>query len=175
MSAKILSASALLAVLAISVVAQSDNQVAFVRVAGIEQRLRYLSTARIWADPGDVTPEMVLAGRPLKQSEGLEASLRGEPLPCSFATAGKDLGGNTPKFACRTPGGTTIRVKYSDGSNDGNREIFSAVVAAKLLWAVGFASDPIYPITLDCRDCPANPMSGAGTRARRSYLATFQP
>ena len=74
-----------------------------------------------------------------------------------------------------TPGGTTIRVKYSDGTKDGNREIFSAVVAAKLLWALGFVSDPIYPITIDCRDCPANPMSGEGPRARRSYLATFQP
>ena len=74
-----------------------------------------------------------------------------------------------------TPDGTTIRVKYSDGSKDGNREIFSAVAAAKLMWALGFISDPIYPITLDCRDCPANPMSGEGPRARRSYLATFQP
>ena len=179
MSAKILSASALVAVaglvLATSVVAQSDNQIAFVHVAGAQQRLRYLATARIWSDPGNVTPEMVLAGRPLKQSEGLEAALRGQPLPCSFTKPGKDLGGNTPKFACLTPGGTTIRVKYSDGSKNGNREIFSAVAAAKLMWALGFVSDPIYPITVDCRDCPADPMSGSGPRAKRSYLATFQP
>ena len=179
MSAKILSASALVAVaglvLATRVVAQSDNQIAFVHLAGAQQRLRYLATAKIWSDPGDVTPEMVTAGRPLKQSEGLEAALRGEPLPCTFATPGKDLGGRTPKFACLTPGGTKIRVKYSDGSKDGNREIFSAVVSAKLLWTLGFVSDPIYPITLDCRDCPADPMSGSGPRARRSYLATFQP
>ena len=178
MSAKILSASARVAVagmvLATTVVAQSDKQVAL-HVAGAQQRLKYLATAKIWSDPGNVTPEMVTAGRPLKQSEGLEAARRGEPLPCTFATPGKELGGNTPKFACKTSGGTTIRVKYSDGSKDGNREIFSAVVAAKLLWALGFVSDPIYPITLDCRDCPANPMSGEGTRARRSYLATFQP
>ncbi len=179
MSAKILSASTRVAVAALvlvtSVVAQSDNQIAFVQVAGSEQRLRYLATAKIWSDPGDVTPEMVTAGRPLKQSEGLEAALRGQPLPCDFATPGKDLGGNTKKFACRTPAGTTIRVKYSDGSKDGNREIFSAVVAAKLLWALGFVSDPIYPITIDCRDCPADPMAGTGARAKRSYLATFQP
>ena len=180
MSAKILSAFALVGVaglvLATSVVAQSDNQIAFVQVAGAQQRLRYLATARIWSDPGDVTPEMVTEGRPLKQqSDGIEAVLRGQPLPCDFAKPGKELGGATPKFACLTPGGTTIRVKYSDGSQDGNREIFSAVVAAKLLWVLGFISDPIYPITIDCRDCPANPMSGEGTRARRSYLATFQP
>ncbi len=179
MSAKILSASALVAiagvVLATSVVAQSDSEIAFVHVAGPQQRLRYLATARIWSDPGNVTPEMVLAGRPLKQSEGLEAALRGQPLPCSFTKPGKDLGGNTPKFACLTPGGTTIRVKYSDGSKNGNREIFSAVAAAKLMWALGFISDPIYPITVDCRDCPADPMGGSGARAKRSYLATFQP
>ena len=50
MSAKILSASALAGVaglvLATSVVAQSDNQIAFVHVAGAQQRLRYLATAR---------------------------------------------------------------------------------------------------------------------------------
>ena len=72
MSAKILSASARVAVagwlLATSVVAQSDNQIAFVHVAGAQQRLRYLATAKIWSDPGDVTPEMVQAGRPLNSS-----------------------------------------------------------------------------------------------------------
>jgi hypothetical protein len=180
MSARISSASALAAIAAMivatDVVAQSENKIAFVHVAGAQQRLRYLATARIWADPGEVTPEMVTAGRPLKvQSEGLEAARRGEPLPCDFATPGKKLGGNTPKFACVTPGGTTIRVKYSDGSKDGNREIFSAVVAAKLLWTLGFISDPIYPITIECGDCPTNPMTGEGPRAKRSYLATFQP
>jgi len=184
MSAKKLSASTLAViaglVLATSVIAQSDNQsdkqIAFVHVSSAYQRIKYLSTAEIWSDPGDVTPEMVLAGRPLKESSPeFEAALRGEPLPCSFAKPGKDLGGNTPKFDCLTPGGATIRVKYSDGSKDGNREIFSAVVSAKLLWALGFKSDPIYPITIACSDCPENPMSGAGKRARRSYLATFQP
>ena len=180
MSAKIRLASAVVAVATlvpiIGIFAQSGKEIAYVRVAGAPQRLRYLATARIWSDPGEVTPEMVTAGRPLKQqSEGIEAVLRGQPLPCDFATPGKDLGGNTPKFACKTPGGTTIRVKYSNGSKDGNREIFSAVVAAKLLWALGFVSDPIYPITIDCKDCPADPMAGTGSRARRSYLATFQP
>jgi hypothetical protein len=162
--------------LATSVAAQTKDQIAFVKVAGEEQRLRYLAAASMWSDPGDVTPEMVMNGRPLSQSdEGVQAVLRGEPLPCTFATPGKTLGGNTPKFACVTPRGRTIRVKYSDGSKDGNREIFSAVVSAKLLWVLGFVSDPIYPITIDCQDCPENPMSGAGPRGRRKYLATFQP
>jgi hypothetical protein len=163
-------------VLATSVGAQSEKQIAFVHIAGSQQRLRYLANARIWSDPGVVSPEMVQHGRPLKQqSEVLEAALGGKPLTCGFSKPGRALGGATPKFACVTPDGATIRIKYSDGSRDGNREIFSAVAAAKLMWVLGFASDPIYPITLDCRDCPADPMSGTGPRARRSYLATFQP
>ena len=180
MSAKILRPFACVAVagfvLAAHAAAQSDSQVAFVHVAGAEQRLHYLATATIWSDPGNVTPEMLQAGRTLKQhSPVLEAAIRGEPLPCTFAKPGKELGGNTPKFSCVTADGTALRVKFSDGSKDGNREIFSAVAAAKLLWALGFVSDPIYPITVDCRDCPANPMSGDGSRAKRTYLATFQP
>src|SRR4029077_8267989 len=103
MSTKIPLASALVAVaglvLATSVVAQRDDQIAFVHVAGTVQRLRYLAMARIWADPGNVTPEMVTAGRPLEQSEGLQASLRGEPPPCAFAPPAKALGANTQKFA----------------------------------------------------------------------------
>ena len=66
MSKKILSASARVAVaglvLATTVVAQSDKELAFVQVAGAQQRLRYLAAARIWSDPGEVTPEMVHEG-----------------------------------------------------------------------------------------------------------------
>ena len=131
MSDKMISASTLVAVagvvLAAGIVAQSENQIAFVHVAGAQQRLRYLATAKIWSDPGDVTPDMLLSGRSLKQSAGaeLEAAIRGEPLPCAFATPGIDLGGATPKFACQTPGGTKIRVKYSDGSRWQPRDFFS--------------------------------------------------
>src|SRR6186997_1755614 len=92
-SAKILSTSARIAVaglvLATSVVAQSGSEIAFVHVASPEQRLRYLATAQIWLDPGNVTPEMILAGRPLKESKELEGALRGEPLSCDFAQPGR--------------------------------------------------------------------------------------
>ena len=163
-------------VLAISVGAQSEKQIAFVHLAGAQQRLRYLATARIWSDPGNVSPEMVQAR---SAAEAAVGGARGctwrQAAVVRLLQAGRALGGATPKFACVTPDGATIRVNYSDGSRDGNREIFSAVAAAKLMWVLGFASDPIYPITLDCRDCPADPMLGAGPRARRSYLATFQP
>ena len=37
-------------VFATSVGAQSEKQIAFVHIAGAQQRLRYLATARIWSD-----------------------------------------------------------------------------------------------------------------------------
>ena len=40
---------------------------------------------------------------------------------------------------------------------------------------LGFGADPVFPVTVDCQDCPADPMTGAGTRAARRYLAIYQP
>ncbi len=151
-----------------------EPQVAYVRVSP-EQRLKYLGAAQIWADPGEVTPAALRAGPPLEDGSGLEAALDGRPFPCTFSQPGKTLGGNTPKFVCATTTGKTIRLKYTDGSKSGNREVFAAVAASRLLWALGFKSDPIYPIVIDCKDCPDDPMSGQGSRGQRTYLAIYQP
>ena len=149
--------------------------VAVIQVESAEKRLQYLATAQIWADPGEITPTALAAGPPLRDGSGVAEALDGRPLPCTFAAPGKTLGGNTPKFSCTAPGGRAIRVKYTDGSKDGNREVFSEVAASRLFWALGFNADPVYPISLDCRDCPSDPESGSGPTARRSYLAIYQP
>ena len=73
-------------------------QVAFVQVESKEKRLQYLATAQIWADPGELTPDALLAGPPLEDGSGLEAALDGRPFPCTFAKPGKTMGGNTTKF-----------------------------------------------------------------------------
>ena len=157
------------------VTAPERPAVAFVRVESPAKRLRYLATAQIWEDPGDLTPADLRTGPPLRDGSGVADALDGRPLPCTFAEPGKTMGGNTLKFVCTTVTGQKIRVKYTDGSRNGNREVFSAVAASRLLWARGFHADPTYPIALDCRNCPSDPSSGFGSIARRSYLATYQP
>ena len=144
-------------------------QVAAVQVETPEKRFRYLATAEIWADPGELTPDALRAGPPLDDGSGVEAALDGRAFPCTFAQPGKTMGGATPKFMCRTAAGRTIRLKYSDGSK-GNKEVFSAVAASRLLWALGFKADPIYPVSIDCQDCPEDPMSG-----KRAEGAAFVP
>jgi hypothetical protein len=160
------------------VVAQSAGagqpQVAFVQVDKAK-RLQYLATATIWSDPGNLTPAALLAGQPLKDGSGVEAALNGKPFPCTFAQAGKTMGGATKKFACTTSTGQTIRVKYTEPSKTSNREVFATVAASRLLWALGFTSHPVYPILLDCLDCPDDPSEGTGKKEKRSYLATYSP
>ena len=152
-----------------------EPPVAFVHIGSPEQRLRYLAAAQIWADPGDLTPAALLAGPPLEDGSGVERALDGSPFPCTYAKPGKTLGGNTPKFLCATTAGKTIRLKYTPKGKSGNKEVFAAVAASRLLWVLGFKSDPIYPIVIDCKGCPDDPMSGDGSKAQRSYLAIYQP
>ena len=150
--------------------------VAFVRVESPAKRMQYLARAEIWRDPGQLTPERLLAGPPLNDKSGVAEAPADRPFPCTFAGPGKTMGGNTPKFSCRTASGETIRVKYSDESTKSiNREVFSLVGATRLLWALGFNADPVYPITVECHDCPQNPMSGSGTKAQRLFMAVYQP
>jgi hypothetical protein len=60
----------------------------------------------------------------------------------------------TPKFNCVIPPGDKIRVKY--GARNG--EVNAEVAATRLLWALGFGADPVYPATVICRGCPENPI-----------------
>lgn len=153
----------------------SDEPFAFVQVSSPEQRRQYLATARIWSDPGPLTPDDLLRGPRRTLPPAVTRALDGEAVPCTFVRPGKALGGKTPKFVCRTPLGASIRVKYTDGSQSGNREVFSIVAATRLMWALGFDADPIYPITVACQDCPADPMTGSGARGPRRYLGVYQP
>jgi hypothetical protein len=154
--------------------AGGQPKVAFVQVDKAK-RLQYLASATIWSDPGDLTPAALLAGPPLKDGSGVDAALKGAPFPCTFAQPGKTMGGATKKFSCTTSTGKTIRVKYTEPSKTSNREVFATVAASRLLWALGFTSHPVYPIALDCLNCPEDPTEGTGDKAKRSYLATYSP
>ena len=63
----------------------------------------------------------------------------------------RDTGGQTPKFVCRLPGGDEAKVKF--GRDNG--EVFAEVAATRLLWALGFGADHMYPVRVDCEGCPA--------------------
>jgi len=43
------------------------------------------------------------------------------------------------------------------------------VAATRLLWALGFPADAMYPVRVVCRGCPADPFHGKGARTERVF------
>jgi membrane-associated phospholipid phosphatase len=72
----------------------------------------------------------------------------GTELRCDYLD--KDLNGWSPKFACLLPSGKDIKVKYGPA----NGEVHGEVAATRLLWALGFGADGMYPVRVICGGCP---------------------
>lgn len=104
-----------------------------------------------------------------------------DKVTCEFVTPGQQMGGNTPKFLCKI-----VKVESLDGTvqtatdqinddplkvkfGDDNREVYAEIISSRLLWALGFYTDAWYPIRVDCTNCPADPETGSGDRAPRTF------
>ncbi len=104
-----------------------------------------------------------------------------DKMTCDFASPGKDMGGKTPKFACKiskvestngqvqtlTPDmdNEALKVKYGGDDN----EVFAEVVSTRLMWALGFYADAWFPVHVVCNGCPENPEEGSGPAAVRTF------
>jgi len=78
------------------------------------------------------------------------------------------LPGTTPKFDCRLSTGEVVKVRY--GVENGKVE--GAVIASRLLWALGFGADRLYPVRITCRGCSSDPWNN---RERVSGEHVFEP
>src|SRR4030095_11311318 len=77
---------------------------------------------------------------------------------------------STPKFYCEVAPGDEVKVKYGED----NGEVYGEVAATRLLWALGFGGDRMFPVKVICRNCPENagkndkPLPGDSTYALAS-------
>ena len=62
---------------------------------------------------------------------------------------------STPKFWCAIEPNDQVKVKY----NERNGEVYGEVAATRLLWALGFGADRMYPVKVNCRGCAADPIN----------------
>jgi len=85
-------------------------------------------------------------------------------VTCDYSP--KELAGGSPKFACLA-GDDELKVKF--GGN--NAEVFGEVAATRLMWALGFGADRMYPVRVICRGCPSN--LGGIARENKEFL--FDP
>jgi hypothetical protein len=97
---------------------------------------------------------------------GRDAFKPGALIRCKYVP--KELSGQSPKFACVLPSGDELKVKY--GRDNG--EIYAEVAATRLLWALGFGADGMYPVRVECEGCPP-PDKDAGAVTIRPNLIRF--
>src|SRR5438876_1479468 len=155
--------------------AASDAPTVSAILTSSQSRANYLAHARIWEDPGVLSPEDVLDGPSGVFPYTFAEATSDEGIGCTFAKRGKDLGGNTVKFLCTTGTGQTLRIKYWNPDRErGNREVFAMVAATRLMWVLGFDTLPALPLNVRCDRCPENPMTGEGAPATRHYLGELQ-
>lgn len=79
----------------------------------------------------------------------------------------KALSGHSPKFACVIGKGDDVKVKFGRA----NGEVYGEVLATRLLWALGFGADRMYPVKVVCRGCP----EGLGGERVASGAFQFDP
>jgi hypothetical protein len=108
-----------------------------------DPRTSVLQRSRVWS------PTTIAAMDLKKGPSGPGAFAFHETVTCKYLD--KKLSGNSPKFACVIGEDDEVKVKF--GGNNG--EVYGEVLATRLLWALGFPADRMYPVNVICKGCPA--------------------
>jgi hypothetical protein len=114
----------------------------------VPERLRAIRRAEVWSRT-DIPSLDLKAGPDAKG--GFQAATW---TTCEYKE--KKLSGHSPKFACETEPGHSVKVKYGPR----NGEVFGEVLSTRLFWALGFPADRMYPVRVRCRGCPKDPWVG---------------
>ena len=105
-------------------------------------RSEVLARAQVWQ------PTNVRARNLRRGPDGPGAFAAGAVVRCEYVE--KRLSGASPKFACRIGSDDEVKVKFGPE----NAEVYGEVLATRLLWALGFGADRMYPVRVVCRGCP---------------------
>lgn len=138
------SRSVLAAVAFLIVVPAADAQLIDARIPVSKERTAMIARAQVW-EPVNI------AARDLRNGpQAADGFKPGETVTCAFEEAVFE--GRSPKFQCRLSPTDALKVKF--GVDNG--EVYSEVAATRLLWALGFGADRMYPVRVICRGCPDN-------------------
>jgi hypothetical protein len=110
-----------------------------------EERLALIRRAQIWK-PTDV-PTMDLRIGP----HGVDAFQPNQLVTCEYTP--RELDGSSRKFYCALPDGDVVKVRYGTE----NHEVQGSVLATRLLWALGFVANRVYPVRISCQGCSSDP------------------
>jgi len=132
----------------------------------VAERQQVMERANVWR-PINTSSLDLIKGPTLPVSQRIAAQ-----VTCTFVFPDKPLSGMTQKFECdlaqagaRKSRGTSDVVKVKYGEKNG--EVYAEVAASRLLWALGFQADVMYPTRVTCRNCPADPFATSGVDWQR--------
>jgi hypothetical protein len=119
---------------------QAEKRV--VEPRGDSPRADAIARAQVWT-PTRVAAMDVKAGPKVTGGFPFHATIF-----CDYTA--KDMSGMSPKFACLRGEADDLKVKYGGT----NAEVYAEVAATRLLWALGFGADAMFPVRVICRGCP---------------------
>ena len=125
-----------------------------------EARLAAIQRARIWMPTNVSTMDLRLG------PQGPGAFPPDGIVTCNYVE--ERLGGNTRKFSCAVGPGDVVKVRYGKA----NGHVQGTVLATRLLWALGFGADRVYPVRVRCRGCSRDPWN---ERERVGGVQLFDP
>jgi hypothetical protein len=123
----------------------------------VAERQQVMERANVWRPIN--TPALdLLNGPTLPESQRIP-----KEVTCDFVFPEEPLTGMTPKFDCDLGKNDVVKVKYGEK----NGEVYAEVAASRLLWALGFQADVMYPTRVICRNCPDDPFAASGVDWKR--------
>jgi hypothetical protein len=123
----------------------------------VAERQEVMERANIWRALNTSSLDLI-KGPVLPASQRIPAQVE-----CMFVFPDKPLSGMTPKFQCDLGKDDVVKVKYGEK----NGEVYAEVAASRLLWALGFQADVMYPSKVTCRNCPDDPFLVSGAEWQR--------
>jgi hypothetical protein len=122
----------------------------------VEERRAIMERAQVWT-PIQTSRLNLLTGPGGDGAFPFDAEVN-----CTYDYPDKPLSGVTPKFNCDLGKGDVVKVKYGES----NGEVYAEVAASRLFWALGFIADRMYPVRVNCANCPPEPHKESGPEWR---------
>jgi hypothetical protein len=137
-----------------------------------DTRIHYIRRSQVWIG-GDLERWVThMHTLDLRAGPGPDRLDPDELVRCVYRAPPTDAPlGNTQKFACRRKDGKgeELHVKY--GAENG--EVYAEVAGTRLLWALGFPADRVYPVRVECVECAADPWQDR--RPQPGHSQPFDP
>jgi hypothetical protein len=131
----------------------------------VEERKDVMERANVWRSLNTSSLD-IIRGPALPASQRIPAN-----VTCNFVFPKKPLTGMTPKFECDLGKDDVVKVKYGEK----NGEVYAEVAASRLLWALGFQADVMYPTKVTCMNCPEDPFAVSGENWQRGNPGGNKP